>query len=484
MATRTPVQIAKEIESIQALVAAGSLSDAAGRAAIEQLTRELLAAAASPTFRVVTAAEVDHPAVTASPGDAQHGESARERFAAVVARLPAEPAPEPPSPSMLAILQWLRWRPRIRPRDHNPVGGRSRFTMGQIFVASLLGTPIAGAVLGAVNALRDGQRFTALVRGVGGPIVFLLASVCSLALSAHPWIAFGWTTAACAGLFLAFAGRGGAGRSTWLGVVGAVATGWLVVGAVSAVGLWSFLSAFEASKKAIAAGDALTAEDCSAAWGRVQGRDPRFSLPRAHWSPSWFDARFTAQFPLLADPEVASRLRRALDTDDPLRVNEAALYVSPRFFSECADYGALAELSRTDVPHADASAGRAAVERRLRFLNSVGFRSSDEPLVAFFQAIEGCNVPLHSSRKTCAALLSDHDDSAVDFADASTCWHLASAGEELGYSTADFQAFLCAQPEFFDARRVRALSTAAAAGVTRAAALRYVEASVGLGDER
>jgi hypothetical protein len=60
MAVRAPVQIAAEIESIQTLVRSGRLSQVAGAAAIEQLTRELLAAAEAPS--------VSSPVAGVAPG--------------------------------------------------------------------------------------------------------------------------------------------------------------------------------------------------------------------------------------------------------------------------------------------------------------------------------------------------------------------------------------------------------------------------------
>ena len=522
MSVRSPVQIAKEIESIQALVRAGSLSEAAGRAAIDLLTGELLASA---TARATSTPSTPAPAGSPGTWAGRSGNGAQDELPAIgldgddeiddaTTGRPTVPVESPPPnaadsqqaagaagarKSSDELIRAEREHIEALHAPAPPVAAtRDRGGVGvapPTEAPGLVPAPAAAVPPQRGSALAVRLAVVAPVVGaawVTGIMVVGFAEVVALGdgeLAA--FVELGWLYASA--LFaLALVWR--IARHEQF-VPSQRVVGWtiLVFFGAGCVGLANRLAANTLRPGAIgsvapAVGDALTTEECSAAWWRVQGarHDAGEGLrdaERARWSPLWFGARLVAQYPLLSDPAVGSRLRRLVSADEPLRPNESVLRVAPAFFAECADYGGLAELSSSGAPHADAAAGRAAVQGDIWINNTMG-RSGEQPLVAFFQAIEGCNVPLVRSGKTCAALLVDHDDSAADFADSGTCLRLGLAGKELGYSSDEFARFLCSHTEFFDAHRARALHTAAGAGLSRDAALRFVEVSVGLGDVR
>ena len=213
MAARTPVQIAREIESIQALVVAGSLSEAAGRAAIDQLTGELLETAAAPTKSVPPSTTVatlpptwagsqlgagdDLPAIEPDESNdldaAMVGAAAPPARAAssvqdgsrrsVEERLRAEreqiealrkrpiPAGTPraeqaPSHPPFAAGVTAPPSPAFAPRASEP-RGLSRFTRTQVAFATFFGMFFAGSLLTASNAYDDRRPVRCLIRLLG-----------------------------------------------------------------------------------------------------------------------------------------------------------------------------------------------------------------------------------------------------------------------------------------------------------------------------
>ncbi|GDX83639.1 hypothetical protein LBMAG42_54500 [Deltaproteobacteria bacterium] len=199
MATRTPVQIAKEIESIQALVAAGSLSDAAGRAAIEQLTRELVASASSPVSpagsQAATAAlyepgpggrgvwggnsgqlfDDDLPAIDIREGD----ELDDAMGGGAGSRQSAEQLPRAEQQQIEALREGGASSRKGGRSDEGatsgaapppramPVAGTSRFTPAQVAFATFFGMFFAGSLLLASNAYDDRRPGRVLIRLLG-----------------------------------------------------------------------------------------------------------------------------------------------------------------------------------------------------------------------------------------------------------------------------------------------------------------------------
>ncbi len=111
---RSPVQIATEVESLQALVRAGTLSEAAAALAIDHLVTEL-------RLNAQAQANVE----TGAP------------------------------PTLTKAVS-------------------ARFSGLQVATATICGTPVAGSILGAMNAVRSGDALTAAVR-LGGILVYVAA---------------------------------------------------------------------------------------------------------------------------------------------------------------------------------------------------------------------------------------------------------------------------------------------------------------------
>ena len=203
MVRRSPTQIAKEIEAIQALVVAGGLSHAAGRAAIEQLTGELVEAAAPRTVP-------DRSASADPPGGA--GPSVAQDEGRTPGRH-AEPAPA-----------------AVRANPAGRVGARpsTRYTSIQVATATFLGTPFAGSALGAANAFRNGQAAMGCVRLLGAA-VYVVMLVCVSALNEeHPLVAICFLNTTFA-LFWSTFGERTETSAPWWHVVAASAGAWAAI---------------------------------------------------------------------------------------------------------------------------------------------------------------------------------------------------------------------------------------------------------------